>query len=61
MVALGYEFRKDYKKALSDTIAQNKWIERHNAEYKECENKIFSALENEGFLPKKEENRQIQS
>ena len=49
-----------YNRLLTNVIEQNKWIERHNAEYKECENEIFSALENEGFLPKKEENRQIE-
>lgn len=50
-----------YKRKLSDTIKLNNWVEYRNAEYKEYENEIFSVLENEGFLPKKEENRQIQS
>ena len=54
-------YKNDYNRLINNTIEQNNWIERHNAEYKEYENKIFSALENEGFLPKKEENRQIQS
>ena len=50
-----------YKRKLSDITKQNNWIEYRNAEYKKYENEIFSVLENEGFLPKKEENRQIQS
>lgn len=50
-----------YKRELSNITKQNNWIEYRNAEYKKYENEIFSALENEGFLPKKEENKQIQS
>lgn len=50
-----------YKRKLSDTTKLNNWVEYRNAEYKKYENEIFSALENEGFLPKKEENKQIQS
>lgn len=50
-----------YKRKLSDITEQNNWIEYRNAEYKKYENEIFSVLENEGFLPKKEENKQIQS
>ncbi|MDA3056365.1 MULTISPECIES: hypothetical protein [unclassified Campylobacter] len=50
-----------YKRKLSDITKLNNWVEYRNAEYKKYENEIFSALENEGFLPKKEENKQIQS
>lgn len=53
--------RYQYKRKLSDITKQNNWIEYRNAEYKKYENEIFSVLENEGFLPKKEENKQIQS
>ncbi|MDA3057622.1 hypothetical protein OFN97_00615 [Campylobacter sp. VBCF_05 NA6] len=51
----------DYKIKLQDAIEQNNWIERHNAEYREYEGKICNALQNEGFLPKKEEIKQINS
>ena len=49
-----------YKRRLSDITKQNNWIEYRNAEYKEHENEIMSALKKEGFLEDKFQTKQIE-